>query len=654
MTILRGSVDVSSLRRIVKIVVSLLPVVLLAGCGGGSNGGFTGTENTLSVKITPTDGDNTMAWNPTLQTVAANQPYTKSITVEVFDQNGQYYPAPSITVTASPANKYGDLYVPSSTAGSAPQDAGSSAVLSQTSGVAGLFFVSGNLPGTVTLTATVTDPASKRQVSASMQLQVVGNTQPVSSLTFTGPYVNAVLSGSFSTALNASDSKLSDGSYSRVLSVVASDASGNPPQVGTEIDFAVVDAPVTGFPANGAGSFAIAGSDGDPLEDGYDFYAQSGQFMTKGVLPGDQLVLDGINFNQPANRLLTGIRTVASVSAENALSIDSSGHPFNANNGADTGPTVPYIVGNSQGASILASSTTDDTGVATTLLTYPASELGKTAVVIACTVDQKVCTVLNTCDNQGTHCGSMFLPVNTGTGLVLTVSTTQLLANSSTPLTLCLKDSNNVPVQAAGINYNITSNLGSAIVTIGGSTGLAGTLVTSSDGCVTTTVVSQGQQTGSNAITIAFQANGVQKPVDVTIASPGAGTLTSTMTCDSTTLQNIIAYNAYQKCVSGGGTDCGTEPSKPDSIQCKVALRLTDSQGGAVPGSIVSTTITGLPLLGLSFSPAYSSTAGLTDADGATTATLTFSTSQSTTVKFSAGATGGATTSVTTPILITQ
>ncbi len=642
----------SSLQRVLKIVASLLPVVLLAGCGGGSGGGFTGTENTLSVRISTADGSNTVAWNPTQQPLALNQPFTKQLVVEVFDQNGQYYPASQISVDVIPAGTHGSLYIPVPPGGTA-QDSGpfSTAVLKQTTGIAKLFFVSNNLPGTVTITATVSDPASKRQVSASLQLQVVGKTEPVSSLAFTGPYVNAVQAGSSSVGLGTGGAVLPDGSYRRVISVIATDSSGNPPQVGTPIDFSVIDGPLAGFP-NNPGAFTIAGNDGDPLEGGYDFYASSGRFSAKGVLPGEQLVLDGINFSQPNNRALTGIRTIASVQADNALAISQAGNPFNTNSGTDTGPTVPYIVGRPESANILATGTTNDSGVASTLLTYPASQVGKAAIVVACTVDQKTCTVLNTCDARGQNCGAVFLPVSSGTNITLTAAPVQLGANTTTPVTLCLKDPNFTPLQATSIDYSIGSALGSATVTVNGNSALAGSLTTGKDGCVTPLIASSGQAPGSSALTIAFQADGVATPVTVTIASPGAGTMTANMSCD---LTQVFAFNAantaYQQCKTNNSTDptvCGPAPTAPSSVDCTVDLRLTDSQGGAISGNLVNASTTGASLLSLAFQPAYDQNTGLTDADGKVTANLTFQTTATTTVTFSAGA---ASASVTSPFV---
>ena len=88
------------------------------------------------------------------------------------------------------------------------------------------------------------------------------------------------------------DPPLQNGTYSRAISVVVSDANGNPTNPNTKINFFLVDAPITGYPAN-PGAFFIAGDDGNPVEGQYQFNAPGGDFQSKGVRVFNRLVLDG-------------------------------------------------------------------------------------------------------------------------------------------------------------------------------------------------------------------------------------------------------------------------------------------------------------------------------------------------------------------------
>jgi len=82
------------------------------------------------------------------------------------------------------------------------------------SGLVTAHFHTFDVPGVVTLTASATDPNTGKQVSSTLQLTVAGGAGPVSSLTFTGPYVNAVLANSVNFG-TAADTILQNGTYSR-------------------------------------------------------------------------------------------------------------------------------------------------------------------------------------------------------------------------------------------------------------------------------------------------------------------------------------------------------------------------------------------------------------------------------------------------------
>ncbi|HAN68970.1 MAG TPA: hypothetical protein DCQ70_10810, partial [Halieaceae bacterium] len=63
--------------------------------------------------------------------------------------------------------------------------------------------------------------------------------------------------------------------------------------------------------------------------------------------------------------------------------------------GTDMGLSVPYVIGRARVGSIQALAFTDANGTASTLLTYPFSNLGRTAILVAQTEDFSVSRVFN-------------------------------------------------------------------------------------------------------------------------------------------------------------------------------------------------------------------------------------------------------------------
>lgn len=596
----------AALQGFKQFIVLALISLLLAGCGGGG-GGFTEAEDTIRVVIA-SDGER-VAWNPGLP--LAEQP-GKILRIEVTRKNGGTpFNADAITVDVVPAQEHGGLRENDEAQELLPR-----LTIAGPGGIGQVDFVPDGKPGMVTVTASVEDPTSGRLVSDSLTLEVVEEfPQPVaSSLVFTGPFINAVVAGESSVDLTSGETILPNGAYQRIISAIATDANGNPPPRGTPIDFFLIDGPVSGFPAN-PGSFTVAGSDGDPREEGFEFTAQGGQFETRSVLPGARLVLDGQSFgDQPDNRALTGVRTVDRVVDNRTLRIDPNGLPFNANPAGNTGASVPYVVGRAEVSNVLARGFTDSAGVASTLLNYPATQIGRTAMLVACREDREVCTVLNTCDANGRNCGSVFLPVSDGANITLTASPTLLGANADTPLTLCLRDENFTPIQAGQIRYTIPSGLGLTVVTVGGSTATSGSLTTGAGGCVTTVVSASGQPPDSESIVLEFTADGVSQPVEVTVQGPGAGTLAGVLSCGNP-LQND------QQC--------------RQEVSCTVDLQLLTDRGGPFADVLVLFTNDEL-ISNPRFTPAAGSF-GRTNANGEVRFEAGFQTDRNTSIDFTAG-----------------
>ncbi len=515
---------------------------------GGGTGGFTGRP-LITVEIT---ADKTsvpvnlagFGPNPSL-------PYTSTITVQV-KQDGRLI-GTDITIdriSGSAAN--GSLFQ----IDDADQQAFQRVVLADTSGIGVVYFRS-NTEATkpdqpITITATAQDPNTNQTVSSSVQIQVIAEERRPATMTFTGPYVNAVIAGE--SRFGTVETPIQNGAYSRVISVVVADADGRPTNPNTQINFFLIDGPITGYPEDGPGKFVIAGTDGDPVEGQIWFSAASGDFLNRGARPSDWLVLTG----QP--------RKVERVLNSTTLLIRQQGLPFNL--GANAGAIFPYVVGHAENGAILSPSFTDLNGVASTTLTYPVTRIGQTAILMACTTDYSNCGILNTCDAQGKNCKSVYLGVTNGSDRTLTVSATSLGPNRSTDVRMCLRDPNFTPLPATEIRYDIGS-VGPATVkvtidgkeTINDKEGKKGSFMTGADGCAAPKITSSGQIPGSEAIEIQFTSDYVAAAVPVTIKSPGAGKMDGLFSCEF----------EYDK---GAATCSGT-------------LRLTDDEGSPMSGVLI-------------------------------------------------------------------
>ena len=549
------------INRISKAFFLGVLSLLVVGCGGSSSdGGFTTGD---SIRISSIQIDNTtLPANLDNNPPSLILPFTTSVIVRVQQNDGSVAPTGTTVQLSVDGVRHGAISTldkPETPEneflillGSGFDDIGSGQVQ--------FFFTSFSEPGVATLTASVVDPASGKTHSASAQITVTDVDRSIASLTFTGDFVNAVLTG-----LSSFGFGLQNGTYTRLVSVVANDANGNPVPQGEPINFFLIDTPIIGYPNEGPGSFFIAGDNGDPQEGGFRFNAANGAFLTRGARPTDRLVLDGRQFIPnpdnplPDNNHHTGIRVVQTILNQNELLIEQLGSPFNQRiDSVDTGPTVPYIIGRARHGTILATGFTNSIGTADTVLTYPVFRLLQTAILVACTTDKLVCTTLNTCDAQGQNCNSVYLDVTNGTDRILTVSETVLAPNSTSTVELCLLDVNRTPLPGEGIDYDIGPQ-GSATVTIDGDPSDSGTVLTGIDGCVTITIVSTGQIEGSAAIPISFDSDNVAVPVTVTINGPAGGNLLG--------IVNVV---------DGSGT---------------IELQLIDSNGIPIPDTFISNTV---------------------------------------------------------------
>lgn len=669
-----------------KLGALLLGLALvLTGCGGSSDrGGFSNPIDIVAVQVRTADGSNRMDANLGLEDCGLET--RKTIIVELFDQEGQLFPAELVSVDVVPGTADGAICtpIPVGEEDDDPVACGpllgpfSRATFEASSGIQTMEFISAGSAGTVQLVASAQDPNSGQQVSGTLELEVV-QTIPigpaVTSMTFTGPFVNAVLEGANALGLQlGEDLLLQDGSYQRLISVVMNDENGNPPVcTGRLVNFFLVDGPLVGYPAQGPGTFAIAGPDGNPEEGGVTFTVPNGTGGFDGsIINGpavrplnDRLILDGRQEKnpgaspQPNNRIFTGIWRVESVLGDDTLTIEQNvvnpargtpPFPFNPAL-TDSGFSVPYLIGSALNGNVLrtgvaASSDAVGAGVANTILTYPVSRVGQTAALMACTVfpqdldedgritlgsaDRKTCAILNTCNASGENCGSVYLPATDGSDIILTADPTVLSANSTSDVTLCLSDRNLTPLPGTPIFYNFEGNLGSASITVNGNPASSGAVVTGGNGCAVATVASSGQAPGSESIFVTFDADNSnpEEAVTVEIRGPGAGNLLASLDCGG-----AVCIDQDPENLNVGGV---TGVPAGGDLSCTIDLLLLDDRGGVI-SDIVVTHTSDQQLNSISYDPAFGNF-GITGTDGAVAASVSANTLALPTISFAAGA----------------
>ncbi|WP_395374942.1 hypothetical protein [Marinicella sp. W31] len=264
---------------------------------------------------------------------------------------------------------------------------GSNIAVATTDGFTSIEIRSGTVQNTVRITATA--DRADNNVDNGLQ-DPVTTTRSVAigdgvlhALDITGPDIGAIFDNRVNNNVDEDGNPLfpRDGTYSLVVSAIGTDKAGNPalPQ---EVQFGLIDSPLVGFPQDGPGTFAISSNDGDPQEGGTLFTDADGQFVTEanGVQPSDTLMVFGEEIN--GNEDLESANRVQNVNSETSL---NTLERFNRNNGTGTiindGPIFPYIIGRAVDGNIFPSATLDQNGVATTLLNYPVSKLGKLAAI---------------------------------------------------------------------------------------------------------------------------------------------------------------------------------------------------------------------------------------------------------------------------------
>lgn len=342
------------------------------------------------------------------------------------------------------------------------------------------------------------------------------------SLTLTSPDFNAIqVNGVDSTTVAEGDAETPpDGSYSLTVSALATDQGGNPVVPGTQINFGLLDFPLSGFPSDGPGAFAISGNDGDPDEGGVRFEAPTGQFTTAGggVHIGDTLVLFAEEA-PPGNARLEGSRKVDEIVSDGLLRVTQR---FDLNEGSgsseDNGPEIPYAIGRARHGNIGHSDRTNDKGVATVQLNYPVSQLGRAAAVWA-----QGAGGINS-QGDATTVGEVARLNYPGVApVILTASPNTLPGNDTSDVLVCVEDALGSPLLGRVIGFSVSNGQG-ATISVDGSQG-SGTVspATGEDGCTVATVSSSGVTESMEDIELEFFLG--EASDTVIIASPGSQVL---------------------------------------------------------------------------------------------------------------------------------
>ncbi len=357
-------------------------------------------------------------------------------------------------------------------------------------GVASFQLLSGDNPNTVIMTAT-TDRADNN-VDNGLQDPITAQNSFVISdgvlfgLDITAPNLNSLFINQVDGGVVSEDGIDNiDGSYSLTISAIGTDKGGNPALPQT-IQFGLIDSPITGFPQDGPGTFVISGLDGDPQEGGNLFTSVTGGFLTDagGVQPSDTLLVFGEELL--GNEDLESSVTVQTVISETSLRITET---FNRN---DLTGTInndfgifPYIIGRAVDGNINATAVIDENGVATTEVNYPVSKLGKIAGIYAKGQGATVAGVTRSVTDVEMilYPGVSSIP---GTELIASISVSPSIipANLETPVTVCVFDAAQHPIQGANVQWSYIGGAGTGIID-----GVAGSGImanrTGENGCAT-------------------------------------------------------------------------------------------------------------------------------------------------------------------------
>ncbi|GMV29671.1 MAG: hypothetical protein AMXMBFR59_17960 [Rhodanobacteraceae bacterium] len=468
-------------------------------------------------------------------------------------------------------------------------------------GIASASFRAGSIQGPVQV-RTIADRADNN-VDNGIAEPVVSTTSVIVSdgklfsLAITSPTENAITTGNITGTVGP------NGTYSLIVSALATDRQGNPVPEGTTIRFGAIDGPAFGFPADGPGSFYIFGTDGDPQETGTLFTSQAGCFTGYIRLPtanprcsstgpgerpgpGDSLLVFGDSVL--GNRDLESARTITTINTSSSLNVSV---PFNRNddsgNSINSGPILPYVIGRAIDGNIRDSGSlgngvlgvTNENGVATAVLNYPNNRLGKLVYIWAQGDGVGAAGNIKKVTDIGAY---RFAGI---ADLVLTANPESISANRTAAVTVCVVDALGAPMQGLAIGFSFAG------------------LPPGGQGFVDD-IPGSGQvedRTGSNGCAVALV-----RTLGISDAGGGASS--------AEVVFSVGDANDNVEITSGGEGSLTAAPSHFRGSGGTITLTLRDSAGNPVPGVNINTQCEG--------DVSIVTPAGVTNAQGQTTAVI--------------------------------
>jgi hypothetical protein len=439
----------------------------------------------------------------------------------------------------------------------------------------------------------------------------------LSSLVITAPDADAV--NSTGVSANVVESPTGSGNYQLLVSAKGEDNRGQPVVPNTQIGFGAIDSPqVPNATGDLVSWFSISGKDGDPQEGGTLFTSASGHFTTAGggAGPGDTLLVIGkANEGAPAgNDDLESAVKIKTVNSATSLTVVT---PFNLNDGTnvvvDNHGVLPYIIGRSELASINSPAYADsDTGVATTVLNYPSSAIGRAVAVWAQGTGTDTTTSPGRTDVV-TDIKILVLP-GLSTGAFMTASPDPIQGNTTVSETVCYYDGNGRPIANFDINFAFD---------FGGSTGVGSGSVDSTQGAG-----KLKNLTGSNGCAVAQVSTASVPPAESGVANVtfSAGpTNTGGSGGGATAFVKVpIVISAAQIQL---GSSCPNVPASATPTVLPISLSLLDANGRGITGQSITGTCTVTSANGT-----ITTSSGTTDANGKTTVFITVTGATSTDV----------------------
>lgn len=427
-----------------------------------------------------------------------------------------------------------------------------------------------------------------------------------------------------------------DGTYSLIVSAIATDKSGNPALPQT-LQFGMINSPISGYPNSGPGSFVLSGVDGNPQEGGSIFTSTSGSFLTAGggVQNGDTLLVFGEE--SLGNEDLESAVSVASVNSQTSLSIIEK---FNRNDGTGTINNdfgiLPYVIGRAVDGNITATAVINEKGVATTRLNYPVSQLGRVTALFVKGQGAVVNSVVRTVTDVEVTAFPGVEGFN-GQSSTLVVSPNIIPGNvNNIGFVVCVADSARNPLAGRAISFSYVGGNGQGIIDGQSGSGVM-TQRTGTNGCASGVVTTNGlipgagtgdtgfnffagnitcdvaNSSGSTCMEVVPPSNAVLNATPSSFLGRGSVGITLTLFDGGGQPISSAAISGTCTQVAGGSLSIIGGPSVTNSLgQSVVTVGVSlDGVGGGLNGSCTFATASGNPSVTVNFSGGDSCTLGL-------------------------------------------